>query len=481
MKKIIRKALSFLMTAVLAMSAAAVPAFADDSRQKLPDNQAMRFVDGMGAGWNLGNAFDAISDKTPADEMTLETFWCGAKTTRELIKAVKKAGFGTIRIPVSWHNHVDKDLNISDAWMSRVKEVVDWCLEEGLYVIINIHHDNGKNDYAYYQPSAEEKDRSVKYISSVWKQISKTFRNYGEKLVFEGLNEPRLTGTNYEWWFDTKKMNDEVKAALENINLFNQTFVDTVRASGGKNANRYLLIVGYAGKNDECGVLSDYYKLPDDTVKNRLIVDCHYYGIGVKTSPKVIDGMYNKYTSKGIPAMVTEYGLNENGYKYVDQEDTATERMGEFFAYARNRGVSVVIWDNNYGNKGQKGHKFIDRKTATVIVPKLVKAITKNGAPALSGSKTSADTSSAGPKVTAKSTAAGKVTLSWDKVEGATKYAVYQYVDGAYKSVKSKVTKTTYTIKGLTSGSTYRFAVRAYVNGKWTTLTSKDSVKIKVK
>ena len=140
-------------------------------------------------------------------------------------------------------------------------------------------------------------------------------------------------------------------------------------------------------------------------------------------------------------------------------------------------GISAVIWDNNSGDKGQKGHKFIDRKTAKVIVPTLVSTITAKGAPAMSSGTASA----AKPVVTAKSTKTGRVTLTWDKVDGATKYAVYQYKDGKYKALTTKLTKTTAAIKGLKSGSTYRFAVRAYVNGKWTTLTSKDVVKIKAK
>ncbi len=477
MRSIFKKAAGLLTAVVMAVTAAVVPVYADDSRQKLPDNEAMRFVDSMGAGWNLGNCFDASDCTWVSNELDYESAWCGAKTTKELIKTVKNAGFNTIRIPVSWHNHVDKDLKISKAWMDRVQEVVDWSLAEGLYVIINIHHDNDKNANAYYHPSAAMKDASVKYIRSIWEQISARFRDYSEKLVFQGMNEPRLTGTNYEWWYDTKNVPADVKTALENINLYNQTFVDTVRASGGKNSGRYLLIVGYAGMNNEGGVLSSYYKLPKDTTADKLIVDCHYYGIGARTSLQVIDGLYNKYTSKGTPVMITEYGLNADGYKYVDNEQNAVTRMGEFMEYARNRGISAVIWDNNSGDKGQKGHKFIDRKTAKVIVPTLVSTITAKGAPAMSSGTASA----AKPVVTAKSTKTGRVTLTWDKVDGATKYAVYQYKDGKYKALTTKLTKTTAAIKGLKSGSTYRFAVRAYVNGKWTTLTSKDVVKIKAK
>lgn len=457
MKKIIRKTLAFLTAAVLAVTAAVVPVSAANETIKLPSNEAMSFVDSMGAGWNLGNAFDAWAAKTPANELSLETSWCGAKTTKELIKTVKNAGFKTIRIPVSWHNHVDKDYNISSEWLSRVKEVVDWCLAEDLYVIINIHHDNDKNDYAYYRPSKAEKNQSVKYIKSIWTQVANTFKSYDDRLVFQGMNEPRLTGSkNYEWWYNKDNVPDEVKEALELINLYNQTFVDTVRGTGGKNASRYLLIVGYAANYGDLGTLSPYFKMPEDSVKNRLIADAHYYGISVRESPKVIDGLYEAYTSKGIPAVITEYGLNENGYKYSDNTDIAVQRMGDFYAYAREHGISVIVWDNNYGGKGiSNGHKFIDRKTATVITPEIVSAITKAGAPANVIKAKAAVSKSA-------------VKLTWDKVSGATKYAVYMYKNGKYTCIASKVTANSYTVKKLTAGTKYKFYVRAYVNGKWT-------------
>ena len=493
MNRFFRKAAGILTAAVMAVSAAVIPASAADSRQKLPENDAMAFVDGMGAGWNLGNAFDAWAARTPADELNLETTWCGAKTTKELIKTVKSAGFNTIRIPVSWHNHVDKNYNISSKWMDRVKEVVDWCMDEGLYVIINIHHDNDKNEYGYYRPGKSEETRSVKYIKKIWEQVAETFRDYGEKLVFQGMNEPRLTGDpNYEWWYNKDNVPQTVKDALEIINELNQTFVDAVRASGGNNADRYLLIVGYAAKPDQLGILSQYFRMPKDSAKGRLIADAHYYGIGVKTSPAVIDGLYKAYSSKGIPVVISEYGLNENGYKYSDNTETAVQRMGDFFSYARNRGISVIVWDNNYGGKGiSTSHKFIDRKTAKVITPEIVSAITKAGAPALASSgstKTAAsatgsgytgtNSSGAAFRVTAASTVAKKATLSWNKVSGAAKYAVYQYKDGKYKLLSDKLTKTSVTIGGLTSGTQYKFLVRAYVNGKWTAATSKEIVRV---
>ncbi len=149
MKKLISKLLSLFAAAVISVTAAAVPVSADNVAT-LPNNEAMLFVDKMGAGWNLGNCFDASDATWVSDEMEYESAWCRAKATKELIKAVKNAGFSTIRVPVSWHNHVDSSLNISEQWIDRVKEVVEWCIDENLYVIINGHHDVKSG---YYYPS----------------------------------------------------------------------------------------------------------------------------------------------------------------------------------------------------------------------------------------------------------------------------------------------------------------------------------------
>lgn len=116
------------------------------------DSTAIEFVENMKIGWDLGNTFDAYTDENKADEMAYESDWCGVVTTKEMIDAIKAAGFETIRIPVSWHNHVSDDGNytISEAWLSRVQEVVDYAMDNDMYIIINIHHDNSTK---YMYPS----------------------------------------------------------------------------------------------------------------------------------------------------------------------------------------------------------------------------------------------------------------------------------------------------------------------------------------
>lgn len=472
MKNFIRKTLAFLTAAVITVTAAVIPASAADTKIKPGKNEAMTYVDSMGAGWNLGNAFDAVDkpEYTKSDEMQYETIWCGAKTTKELIKTVKKAGFKTIRLPVTWLNHVDKDFKISDKWMARYKEVVDWCVEEGLYIIIDLHHDVYKG---YYYPDKQNYETSKKYVKTIWKQVAETFKDYGEKVMFEVINEPRLTGTDYEWWYQQNPVPQEVQESLEIINELNQLMLDTIRETGGKNAKRYVLVGGYDTDGTEKGILSPYFKMPKDSVKNRLIAAVHFYGVGERDGHRTLDGLYTNFTSKGIPVVITEYGLNSGGYKYLDNTEAAVKRMTDFGSYARERGISVVFWDNNYIRKGEKGHKLIDRATAKVICPEITKAFTTANKPA-----GLADSG----KISVKATASkNSVKLSWDKVKGATKYAVYVNKGSKYECVSSKVTSNSYTVKSLKAGTKYKFYVRAFVNGKWTKVSQSKVTSVKTK
>lgn len=143
---------------------------AEDADEAVPDG-AGEFVRNMKIGWNLGNTFDASSDQNKEDELAYESDWCGIVTTKEMVDAVRAAGFQTMRIPVSWHNHVTQDGNytISEAWMNRVQEVVDYAIDNDMYVIINIHHDNS-TDYIY--PAQEYMEQSKAYVSAVWSQIA---------------------------------------------------------------------------------------------------------------------------------------------------------------------------------------------------------------------------------------------------------------------------------------------------------------------
>ena len=352
--------------------------------KEIPDTEAFAFVRDMKIGWNLGNTFDA-SDANVTDELKYESAWCGAKTSQKLIKEIKEAGFQTIRIPVSWHNHVTgENYEISEAWMARVQEVADWALAEDMYVIINIHHDNSKE---FFYPTSEYYDQSVKYITAIWKQIAERFQDYDNHLIFETLNEPRMVGTNYEWWINAGDAS--CKDAIQCINAYNQAAVDTIRATAGNNAERYIMVPGYDASAD--GALNAGFVLPADSAKDKLIVSVHAYtpykfaleNPGSKTFDAdkksdvsgitgFMNQLYNAFVSKGIPVVIGEFGARAKG-NTQDRVDFSTV----YIAAARERGITCCWWDNNcfLGN----GEKFglIDRLPVKWRFGEIVAALMK--------------------------------------------------------------------------------------------------------
>ncbi len=362
-----------------------VPAFNVD-KYPLPENEAMQFVEDMKLGWNLGNTFDAV-DCNVTNELDYEKAWCGYITTTETIAAIKAAGFETIRIPVSWHNHVDENNQISEAWMNRVKEVVGWALACDLKVIVNTHHDV---DAKYYFPDSAHLETSKAYLTAIWSQMAEAFKEYDNNVILESLNEPRLVGTNYEWWYD--KNNAECKDSMQCINTLNQLFVDTVRASGGNNATRFLMVPGYCASVD--GTCNDDFMLPTDTVANRLIVSIHAYTpynfalnkVGTKEfsvnteldRKEIIDFMdklYAKFTANGVPVFIGEFGAMNK-----DNEQARIEFAAFYTATARARGISCCWWDNNAFSGSGENFGLLFRSASTYTFPAVVKALVQYSA-----------------------------------------------------------------------------------------------------
>ena len=231
-------------------------------------------------------------------------------------------------------------------------------------------------------------------------------------------------------------------------------------------------------------------KFPEDFGKARPCLNYHIKQCMAPCTGKVKFSEYNESVEQALEFL--KGGSSESIKRLTREMDEASEsleferaakirdkiravkRMSDFGSYARERGMSVVFWDNNYIKKGEKGHKLIDRATAKVICPEITKAFTTANKPAglKSGSSSStASTTASGKTVSIKAKASvGKtsIKLSWDKVDGAAKYAVYMLKDGKYKCITSKVTANSYTVKSLKSGTKYKFYVRAYVDGKWT-------------
>ena len=338
------------------------------------------FLGDMKIGWNLGNTMDASDCTWLSEEMSYETSWQPDVTTPEMMKALKEAGFGTIRVPVSWHNHVSgEDYTISTEWMDRVQEIVDYAIDEGLYVILNIHHDTDKE---YIYPDKEHAEQSLHYAACIWKQIAERFADYDNHLIFEGINECRLKGTNNEW--NSNENTAAVKEAAQCINDINQTFVDTVRATGGNNATRYLMVSGYCASAD--GALFNCFKLPKDSVKNRLIVSVHAYtpydfalnmngmseftDAGKQNIAYFMKKLYNTYVSQGVPVIIGEMGA-------LDKDNLANRvAWAEYYVEtAREYGMVCVWWDNNYLGDDGESFGLLNRATCDWVFPELKDAL----------------------------------------------------------------------------------------------------------
>lgn len=360
---------------------------------KAVDSEALKFVESMKIGWNLGNTFDAYTDWNKEDELSYETEWCGIVTTKEMIDAVKAAGFQTIRIPVSWHNHVSDDggYTISEVWMNRVQEVVDYAVDNDMYIIINIHHDNSTS---YMYPSQEYFEQSKAYVASVWSQVAERFADYDKHLIMEGLNEPRLVGTSSEWWLDMNRQ--ECVEAVQYINELNQLFVDTVRASGGSNAERYLLVPGYAASLQ--GATNMYFELPQDIAgnQNKILLEVHGYtpyGFALQpagengstnewsadkaASTSEIDSMmntlYEKYVCNGTGVVIDEFGARDRGGNIQARTDFAAY----YVAAARARGITCCWWDNGSFSGSGENFAIFSRYACQFQYPELVEGMMK--------------------------------------------------------------------------------------------------------
>ncbi|MDE6739654.1 MAG: glycoside hydrolase family 5 protein [Lachnospiraceae bacterium] len=355
------------------------------------NSAANKFVRSMKIGWNLGNTFDAYSDQNKVDEMAYESDWCGIVTTKEMVDEIKAAGFQTMRIPVSWHNHVTSDGNytISEAWLNRVQEVVDYAIDNDMHVIINIHHDNSTS---YMYPTTEHLEQSKAYVAAIWSQVAARFADYDEHLIMEGLNEPRLVGTSDEWWLDLNKQ--QCVEAVQCINELNQVFVDTVRAAGGNNGERYLLVPGYAASLQ--GVTNRYFELPQDIAgnENKILVEVHAYtpydfalrapGEGKSIDrwsaddkastaeiDELMDTLYKKYVQNGIGVVIDEFGARDkNG-----NTQARTDFAAYYVAAARQRGITCCWWDNNAFTGDGENFGIFRRRVCSFLYPELVEGM----------------------------------------------------------------------------------------------------------
>lgn len=338
--------------------ASAQPVCLSSTEEQEEHMSALKFAAAMKIGWNLGNTFDAPGG---------ETAWGNPVTTKELIQLVKELGFETIRIPISWGKHVSAapDYKIDPEFLERVDTVVRQALEAGLYVIINSHHDN-----ELYMPTPENADNARQYLDAIWTQVATHFADRDHRLVFETMNEPRVTGVSYEWNIDTQ--DSECMTAIEVVNQLNQTALDAIRRTGGKNADRFVIVSVYAGSPNSAMIGA--FHLPEDSVDDRLIVSLHAYtpyrfALDMKSGDATFDradeneirslirNVSYRYVQKGIPVIFDEMGCLDK-----DNPDDRYAWCVAFVSAARENGIPCLWWDNGYVRGSGEKFGMIDRK-----------------------------------------------------------------------------------------------------------------------
>lgn len=344
------------------------------------DNTGMRDIPSlelageMGVGWNLGNSLEAIGG---------ETAWGNPEVTKELIDAIKAAGFNSVRIPVAWSKFTNAEtFEIDPVWMARVNEVVDYVIDNDMYALMNIHWDEG-----WMQPTFAQQNYVNDRLEKMWIQIALNFRNYDDKLLFAGTNEVMIEG-------DYSTPQPEYYQVQ---NSFNQTFVTAVRSTGGRNAYRNLVVQTF-NTNIDHGV--NFFEMPEDTTEDRLMVEVHYYdpyefalredeiitqwGANAadpsKTAPwggeAHVDAQFQKmktnFIDQGIPVIVGEYGAIQK------KSDDNQKYLSDYLQYVTtsmiDRGLVPFYWDNGYS--GDYGFALFDRNTNEQLHPDLIKAIT---------------------------------------------------------------------------------------------------------
>ncbi len=360
---------------------------------------AFAAVYNMRSGVNLGNGFDSTSfnekkfeegeqgwillytGKTPAD---WEKAWGQPVTTKKLIKGIKALGFNAVRVPVTWAEHIDFETGeINAAWLKRVKEVVDWIIAEDMYCLVNTHHDGGTDGWVEASDALYEKYSDV--YKAVYTNIGNTFKDYSDRLILCGTNE--MISADDNW-------GDGSEEAIRVVNQWNQLFVDSIRATGGKNATRNLMVGTYCCSTND-GNLKGFVKPKDSAGEKKLIMEVHIYSpkdfvwskenwipnwttkwsstfeSGVKTEFNRVESYAKKYD---MPVIIGEWGTlsrrfpGEKGWQATTDEEGA-KFTSFFIRESRNRGFTSFYWDTQ---------EVLDRATGNVTSPLMINGIREN-------------------------------------------------------------------------------------------------------
>lgn len=337
------------------------------------DKNAVELAQEMGIGWNLGNTLEACHGM----DFASETLWKNPKASKRIIDGVKAAGFKTIRIPCAWNGYIEdqKTYKIKDSWLARVKEVVDYCIYNDMYAIINIHWDGG---WLEENPTYEKQVEVNAKQKALWLQIATYFQGYGEHLLFAGTNEVRA---------------DYNTPSYENLEVqmsYNQTFVDAVRSTGGQNKWRNLIIQAY---NTNINHAIDFLKMPVDPTPNRMMVEVHYYDpyeFCLKEDSSIFEWnedddsanrqfsrMKSHFVDKGIPVILGEYGAILRTSLAAEDYKKHIESRNRYLYYVTKAALAnkliPIYWDN--GVIGNNGFGLFDRNTGRQIHKDAISAI----------------------------------------------------------------------------------------------------------
>lgn len=347
-----------------------------------------QYAHSLGLGWNLGNSMDAHEKGVSG-----ETLWHDQAATQQTFNAVKAAGFESVRIPVTWMGHIGEgpDFKIEDAWMKRVVEIAGFAKNAGLKCIVNIHHDGfgaatdpeiRKNHWLLIEDAAKDStlNEAIKAkLSAVWSQIATAFKEEGDWLIFETMNEIQ-DGK----WGQGSNLTDNGKQ-YDVLNQWNQVCLDAIRATGGENEKRYVGIPGYVCNPD---LTINHLVLPKDKVENRLLVAVHSYdpwdyaGSGKysewghtgkdiapntseETYTNMLKALNEKYVKNGIPVYLGEFGC-------VHRADENAENFRKYYLEyvckaMRDYDINGFFWDNGYDLEGDDAFGLINHATGAWI------------------------------------------------------------------------------------------------------------------
>ncbi len=328
----------------------------------------------MKIGWNLGNTFDCHGSWF--DQNLMETAWGNPYTTTELIHYIHSLGFEAIRMPVTWYPHMDERNNLDFMWMRRVKKVVGMILKEGMYCIVNCHHDTGEmQNYGggWIQADIDNFKKNRNRVEQMWTQIAELFRDESDKLLLEGFNE-MLNPAN-QW-------NTPTGEELNAVNDWNRLFVETVRKTGGANRNRNLILNTYAGGLQTH--LLQAFQPPKDIVEGHLIMGIHCYdpwGFTTRNAvwtrqtdlfddaceqelQRLFDQLKINALSKKIPVIIGEFASMDK-----NNEQERAKHADFMVTEAGKLGIPCFYWDDG------KMYRIVDRLNLSPVTPELVKTM----------------------------------------------------------------------------------------------------------